>query len=127
MSVLKRLAAFVPPPDDTVGTLEAVPIPTVAPAPPPVARDAPAADLRPPRASRPRAPRRRVMPATDALLQTRDGGVDGRSLRRTGRTAMLSVKVRPELPEAMKRAAYEQGLTLGALMDEMWDAWERAR
>jgi hypothetical protein len=74
-----------------------------------------------------RPPVRRARPRKEAIesqdvLRTKSGGVDARSLRRTGRTAMMSIKVRPELPEDMKALSYQEGITLGELMDDMWAA-----
>lgn len=118
MSVLKKLSAFVPTMEDTIGNLEPAP---ETPAPRSIAASPViAAMATPPR------PRRRTAMLEDRL-RTKAGGVDGRSMRRTGRTAMMSLKVRPELPEAMKASAFEDGITLGELMDEMWSAYQARR
>ena len=69
--------------------------------------------------------RRRVSEALPGMPRTPFGSLDGRSLRRTGRTLQFSVKLRPELPEAMKVAAYEAGIGLGELIEDMWAAYEQ--
>lgn len=49
------------------------------------------------------------------------GGVptrlDGRSLRRTGRTEQVNVKMRPETREALLRLAQERGLGVSELVE----------
>lgn len=136
--MLKKLAMFAPGPTDTVGNLgagEAAP-PRAAVAAPievvdePVAerveRERPAPVRERGRAREPEWPRKPT--GTDqALLRTKGGGIDARSLRRTGRTANITLKLRPELVEEMKGMVAEEGITLGALMDEMWSAFLQKR
>lgn len=122
MTVLKKLKAFVPTLEDTVGTLSQPATPPAAALPPPSTAGVPPTEKRAGQGPR---PRRSALPQD--RLHIKSGGTDGRSLRRTGRTALLSLKVHPDLPEAMKQAAFEDGITLGALMDEMWSAFEQRR
>lgn len=123
MTVLKKLKAFVPTLEDTVGTLSQPPtLPATAAIPAPSVASASPAEKR-----AGQGPRTRRSSLPSDRLHIKSGGTDGRSLRRTGRTALLSLKVHPDLPEAMKQAAFEDGITLGALMDEMWAAFEQRR
>jgi hypothetical protein len=47
-----------------------------------------------------------------------NGAVDGRSLRATGRTAHLNFKARPEIREAVAKAAAEAGVTMSLWLEQ---------
>lgn len=49
--------------------------------------------------------------------------IDGRSLRRTGRTAVLSVRVKEDLHARMRKAADDVGITLGACVEIAFASW----
>ena len=152
-NVLKKLSAFVPTMEDTVGNFEpaaATKAPStlsqapVAAAPEPavkeMSRAAPAVDvdltavstdLGEPDTAKPKGvkskPRttagRREQTDATVTLRTKDGGIDGRSLKRTGRYSSLAVKLTFEMTDAMKLAAYEEGITLSELTEQMWAAY----
>ena len=152
-SVLKKLSAFVPTMEDTVGNLDGV-VATQAPAvespitqhadmdegpvglgQPAIGEAQPTAtaagsanarlESRHPKAAK--AGRRRVADSTGETQRNKDGSLDMRFLRRTGRTMQMSLKLRPDLPDAMKLAAYEEGISLGELMEQMWAAYDLQR
>lgn len=134
-NVLKKLSAFMPTIEDTVGNFEAIPAaqqpqPKAEPAAPvavaqPVQEQRGAGDAQ----SSPPAVRERRRKANEFgdRLKIKGGGIDGRSLLRTGRTALMSIKVKTDLPDAMKAVAFEEGITLGELMDDMWAAYQQRR
>lgn len=150
-NVLKKLSAFVPTMEDTVGNLGPATAPAaiaenvMAPASAPIVKaeagDAAAgadADLAvvsndtgehegaKQQAAKPKprssAPRR---DQGDGLvtLRTKDGGIDGRCLKRTGRITPLSLRLTPEMADAMKIAAYQEDITLSELTEQMWSEY----
>lgn len=149
-NVLKKLSAFVPTIEDTVGNLDALPAATTAPvvaeqAGYPSAVDsalvpnsaphlAAASEGEPASAAqkgktnpRSNAGQRRQDVGGFVTLRNKDGGIDGRSLNRSGRVASLALRLKPELTDAMKLAAYHEGITLGELTERMWAAYTARR
>jgi hypothetical protein len=53
--------------------------------------------------------------------------IDGRSLRRTGRTLQLATRVSWEFDEKLRRIAQRDGLKLVEVLERALDAYEAAR
>jgi len=51
--------------------------------------------------------------------------VDGRSLRRTGRTVMFGTRVTPEFDNQLRRIAMEQGLTLVEVLERALNLYQQ--
>lgn len=63
--------------------------------------------------------------AAKAGFSSRSGGkIDGRTLRRTGRTAQMNIKVEPELKARILERAAQEEVAVGELMERMLDAYE---
>lgn len=52
-------------------------------------------------------------------------GIDGRSLRATGRTAQFATRIKPEYHRKAKMIAARDGITLAELFERGVDAYER--
>jgi hypothetical protein len=65
----------------------------------------------------------------DATPQLRDAPyrIDGRSLRRTGRTLQLATRVSWEFDNKLRRIAQRDGLKLVEVLERALDAYEAAR
>jgi len=53
--------------------------------------------------------------------------IDGRSLRRTGRTLQLATRVSWEFDDKLRRIAQRDGLKLVEVLERALDAYEEAR
>lgn len=82
---------------------EAEPVETMPPAAPPTSEPIPAPTPTP-------APKPAPAPVFDP------GKVDGRTLRRTGREP-FATRIKPETHEALKRIAYERGITIAEAVE----------
>ena len=67
-------------------------------------------------------------PTADDTFGTTDKkraeGVDGRSLRATGRTEQFATKVSAGFKDRMKKAARKRGIGQNALLEDMLTVWE---
>ena len=54
------------------------------------------------------------------------GRIDGRSLRKTGRTVQLATKVSPEYDEKLRLIAQRDNLNICVLLEKSLDAYEEA-
>ena len=51
--------------------------------------------------------------------------IDGRTLRRSGRTVHFATKVTPDFDNRMRQIAADTGKMLTEILEEALDAWER--
>jgi hypothetical protein len=56
----------------------------------------------------------------------RVGRIDGRTLRRSGRTVQFATRVSPEFDERVRRIAMRDGLLLVEVLEKALDAYERS-
>jgi hypothetical protein len=56
----------------------------------------------------------------------RAGRIDGRTLRRSGRTVQFATRVSPEFDERVRRIAMRDGLLLVEVLEKALDAYERS-
>jgi hypothetical protein len=61
------------------------------------------------------------------LSHERPRRIDGRSLKKTGRTVQLSTKVRPEFDEKLRHIAQRDGLMMVEVLERALEAYEDAR
>lgn len=57
----------------------------------------------------------------------RAGRIDGRTLRRSGRTVQFATRVSPEFDERVRQIALRDGLLLVEVLERALDAYERSR
>ena len=114
LSKLKRRSwlGAPPPPDEASANLTA---PEVAPAAPSEPTSTPDAALR-------KVPRR-----TESERKSDRRRVDGRSLRRTGRTLQFATRVTEEFDELLHKIAERDGLKLVEVLENSVAAYEAAR
>lgn len=60
------------------------------------------------------------------LTRSGQGRIDGRSLRKTGRTVQLATKVSPEYDEKLRLIAQRDNLNICVLLEKSLDAYEKA-
>jgi hypothetical protein len=63
----------------------------------------------------------------NALTRSGQGRIDGRSLRKTGRTVQFATKVSPEYDEKFRLIAQRDSLNICVLLEKSLDAYEEAR
>ena len=56
----------------------------------------------------------------------RAGRIDGRTLRRSGRTVQFATRVSPEFDERVRRIALRDGLLLVEVLERALDAYEHS-
>lgn len=56
------------------------------------------------------------------LERKRSSSGDGRSLRKSGRTAQMNIKVRPDFRAEIEAAARERGILMVELIEQAWEA-----
>ncbi len=106
---LRRSGLGAPPPPEE-GRTDLAPEPLLAA--PPVAEPAPAA-ARPPH-------------RTDAAPPAA-GRMDGRTMRRSGRTVQFATRVSPEFDQRIRRIAMRDGMLLVEVLERALDAYEASR
>jgi hypothetical protein len=54
----------------------------------------------------------------EGYLRVKDGSLDGRSLRSTGRLPKYAIRVHPDFPREVKEIAEQTGKTIGQVIQE---------
>lgn len=73
------------------------------------------------------APEAGAKQAANAVSRSGQGRIDGRSLRKTGRTVQFATKVSPEYDEKLRLIAQRDSLNICVLLEKSLDAYEEAR
>lgn len=105
---LRRSGLGTPPPPDEARTDLAPDLQTAAPA-----RNEPAPIARP--------------PENPDALQPQSGRMDGRTMRRSGRTVQFATRVSPAFDERIRNIAMRDGMLLVEVLERALDAYEIIR
>ncbi len=68
---------------------------------------------------------RHLRPAAAAASQ--HGRIDGRTMRRSGRTVQFATRVSPEFDERIRQIAMREGMLLVEVLEHALDAYEASR
>jgi hypothetical protein len=118
---VRRQGLGAPPPLEEARTDLA--LPPEPPRPPPVPATRPDALAPEARAEHPAGGGARQGAAADP---PRAGRIDGRTLRRSGRTVQFATRVSPEFDERVRRIALRDGLLLVEVLERALDAYEHS-
>ncbi len=69
-------------------------------------------------------PSGRQEPAQDTASATVAGRIDGRTMRRSGRTVQFATRVSPAFDERIRRIAMREGMLLVEVLERALDAYE---